>query len=201
VPERRSSFPRQRLLVLGLGNDLLSDDAAGLHVAARLRERLAGLEGVDFIESGEMGLSLLDLLTGYASVLLIDAVQTGEVPPGSLVEVDEEKLRTLPEMSPHFLGVGEVLELGRMIGLTMPTRLAVYAIEVCDARTVGTTLSEPVARGVERAAAALEPVVRAWAGARAEGIRVRNERKTRGRRRVAGRKRPIPAAGAVPRIA
>jgi hydrogenase maturation protease len=133
-----------RILVLGLGNDILTDDAVGLVVAQAVRERLADDEGIDAKWTTEMGLSLLDEITGYAGLILVDAVQTGKLPPGQYREVEVGDLSLLPSATPHFLGIGETLALGRLLNLPMPECVRIFAIEVEDMRTLGTQLSATV---------------------------------------------------------
>jgi hydrogenase maturation protease len=137
-----------RTLVLGLGNDILSDDAVGLHIAQQLRARLADRPNVDVIETCEMGLSLLDFMDGYRQVLIVDSVQTGKVPAGQMHEIEASELKTLPEMSPHFLGIGEVLSLGTALGLNVPQRVKILAIEVADPFTVSTTMTPAICQAV-----------------------------------------------------
>ncbi|HOS44477.1 MAG TPA: hypothetical protein PK794_12355, partial [Armatimonadota bacterium] len=67
--------PHPPILILGLGNDIISDDAAGLLVARMVREELAGV--ADVVESSLSGLALLELLLGYARVVIVDAEGTG----------------------------------------------------------------------------------------------------------------------------
>jgi hydrogenase maturation protease len=133
-----------KILVLGFGNDILTDDAIGLHVVREVRERLAGFEQVDVEETSEMGLALLDFIVGYKALVLVDAIQTGNAPPGHVHEVSEESLGALHRSSPHFLGVGETLALGRQLGLEMPSRIKVLAIEVADPFTMGTEMTPPL---------------------------------------------------------
>jgi hydrogenase maturation protease len=139
-----------KVLVLGLGNDILTDDAIGLVVAREVHQRLAPDEGIDARWTTEMGLSLLDEITGYAALVLVDAVQTGRVPAGYLHELVLDDLHVLPSVTPHFLGVGETLALGRLLSLAMPDRVCVFGIEVDDMRTLGTELTPPVATAVSR---------------------------------------------------
>ena len=137
----------RQALVLGLGNDLLSDDAIGLRLARVLRARLASLE-LDVVETTEMGLALLDHLTGYRQVWILDAVQTGRAPAGTLHAWDSGCLQALAGGSPHFLGVGETLALGRHLGLPMPGRIAVFAVEVSDPFTLDTRMSPALERAL-----------------------------------------------------
>jgi hydrogenase maturation protease len=131
----------KRVLLLGLGNDLLRDDAVGLHVAREVRRQLGALADVEVAESSEMGLALLDYIIGFREVVLVDAVQTGRAPPGSVQELGAEDLQSLSSVSPHFLGVGETLALGRLLGLAVPQRVHILAVEVEDALTMGTELT------------------------------------------------------------
>jgi len=54
--------------------------------------------------------------------------------------------------TPHFVGVGDALALGGLLGLRMPREVAVFAIEVADPFTLGTSLTPGVAGAVEPAA-------------------------------------------------
>ncbi len=130
-----------KILLLGLGNDILTDDAIGLTVVRQLQPRYAGSPAVEVRETAEMGLALLDFIVGFQEVLIVDSIQTGEVPPGTLRELDADRLKTLTGRTPHFLGVGETLALGRRLGLEMPQRVRIFAIEVQDPLTLGTTLT------------------------------------------------------------
>lgn len=133
-----------QVLVLGLGNDILTDDAVGLHIVRDLRQRLPAGIPVRALEVEEMGLSLLDYIVGCDELLLVDAIQTGAAAPGTLHELDGSSLLTRRGGSPHFLGVGETLELGRLLGLAMPARVRIFAVEVADAITLGTALTPRV---------------------------------------------------------
>src|SRR5512133_676058 len=114
----------RKTLVLGLGNDVLTDDAIGLKISASLAEDLgtAG-SGIEVKQSTEMGLALLDLVTGYDRLVIVDSTVTGKAPPGHLHVLQGTELEAIPTLSPHFLGVGEMLDLGRRLGLHMPSEL------------------------------------------------------------------------------
>ncbi len=134
-----------RVLVLGLGNDILTDDAVGLVVAREVGCRVGADEAIEARWTTEMGLALLDEITGCDVLVLVDAVQTGRKPAGSLHELVVDDLHVLPSVTPHFLGIGETLALGRMLELPMPGRVRVFGIEVGDMQTLGTQLTAAVA--------------------------------------------------------
>ena len=132
---------KKKLLLLGLGNDILTDDAIGLHVVQELQRELSGHPAIDVRETTEMGLALLDFITGYSAVVIVDSIQTGKAAPGSVHELDVGALQQLTGRTPHFVGVSETLALGRQLGLAMPEQVKIFAIEVEDPFTLGTTLS------------------------------------------------------------
>ena len=133
--------PSPHLLLLGLGNDILTDDAIGLHVVHELQRDLAGHPAIEIRETTEMGLALLDFITGYRVVVIVDSIQTGKAPPGFLHELDSAALNQLTGRTPHFVGVSETLALGKHLGLAMPEQVRIFAIEVEDPFTLGTTLT------------------------------------------------------------
>ena len=141
-----SSSPAQNkgiapVLVLGLGNDILCDDAIGLLILRELRTRFAQDKRFAFEETSEMGLALLDFIVGYSRLVLIDAVQIRQHPPGYLYELDAQDLKSLPAFSPHFLGIGEMLGLGGILGMSMPREVTIFAVEVSDPLTVTTRMT------------------------------------------------------------
>jgi hydrogenase maturation protease len=147
------------ILVLGLGNDILTDDAIGLRVVRALREHLDPDGPVQALEVEEMGLSLLDYIVGCQDLVLVDAIQTGEAAPGTLHELDGNILQTRRGGSPHFLGVGETLALGRLLGLAVPERVRIFAIEVADPYTLGTELTPALAAALPGVLAKVQAAV------------------------------------------
>ncbi len=141
---------KDRTLVLGLGNDLLGDDGVGLTVA-RVVESRHQQRDVDVVESGEAGLALLEIIDGYRRVVIVDAIQTGQVEAGTVMIYGPEDFRRVVAPSAHYSGLPEVLELGARIGCDMPRDLKVVAIEIADPLHFSTELTEKVAHAIEEA--------------------------------------------------
>lgn len=131
----------KKTLVLGVGSSILTDDAVGLVVTERLRERFGGRDDVDFGLNEEAGFSLLDESLGYGRLVIIDSILTvGE--PGAVHRLDLSDLgRTIHSNSPHGLNLATVLELGRTQGMDVPADVIIYAIEVVDTLTFGERLT------------------------------------------------------------
>src|SRR5690348_18485873 len=79
----------RRILIAGIGNIFLGDDAFGVEVAQRLARRPLP-EGVRVVDFGIRGLDLAyALLDGYEAVILVDAAPRGG-PPGTLYVLEPE---------------------------------------------------------------------------------------------------------------
>lgn len=131
-----------RTLVIGLGNDLLADDAVGIAAARLLTTRLAGR--ADVVATSAAGIALLDTMIGYDRVIVIDAVVTGRHPLGSILEIETDALRPTASPSPHYVGLPELVELARQLELPFPSRARIFAVEVGDLHTIGGRMSEAV---------------------------------------------------------
>ncbi len=120
--------------VLCLGNPLLADDAVGLVVAEQLRRARTN---IDVCESSTSGFDLLDCTLGTRRLLVVDTVQSGAVPPGTVTIFREGAVRTASGGSPHFVGLFEALKLGRALGLDVPEEVVIIAVEPADCLTIG----------------------------------------------------------------
>lgn len=123
-----------RTLVLGLGNDLLADDAAGVLAARCLRETLDGV--ADVIESAESGVPLLEHVIDYDRLVIVDSICTGQYPPGTILKIAPSELKPIHTPSPHHAGLAELMVLAREMNLKFPHDIAIFAIEVKDPYTI-----------------------------------------------------------------
>lgn len=147
-------------LVLGLGNELLGDDGIGVLAARRMAEELGGRAEV--VESGLSGVALLDILTGHRKAIIIDAIQTARVPPGTIVELDPGELRAILNPSPHYTGLPEMMTLARELNLEFPDEIRILAVEGQDIHTLGAPLSRPVAEALDKLAQMVETYLKQW---------------------------------------
>jgi len=141
-------------LVLGLGNDLVADDGFGPVVARECRCHLGDRGDVAVEEGSVAGLRLLDLLSGYRRVLILDVVQTGRVPPGTLLEWPlPQSARAWTLGGSHQCDLLTTLALGRSLGFALPEEVALLVAEAADLQTVREELTPEVAAAVPRARA------------------------------------------------
>jgi hydrogenase maturation protease len=146
-----------RARVLCLGNDLLADDAFGFLAAEYLRERLP--PAVDVVFSTDAGFALLDFLEDTRLLVVVDVVQTGKTPPGTVSVFRVEDLRGVPGNSPHYVGLFESLDLGRAIGMPVPEEVAIVVVEAADCLTIGGAMHPDVRAAVPEVAARVAAIV------------------------------------------
>ncbi len=152
------------ILVLGLGNDILGDDAVGLLAARRLRA--SPVQGVDVVETGEAGLALLDLLEGYDRALLLDSIVAGDHPPGAILEFTSADFAKIVGPSPHYAGLPEVIRLAHALGIAFPGEIRVLACAVADPYQLRDGLSGPVQAAVAGMVERASRIVEGWRSTR-----------------------------------
>jgi hydrogenase maturation protease len=136
-----------KTLVLGLGNPILSDDGVGPRIAEELEGKLDG--NVTVAEASLAGLNLLDLLAGYDRAIIIDSIKTCEGEPGRIYRLDIEDFKdTCHAASTHDVNLATALEFGRRLGMALPRRIDILAIEVVDTTCFGEELTPEVAEAV-----------------------------------------------------
>ncbi len=118
------------VVIIGVGNALRGDDAAGLEVARRLRPR-ALAAGILVREQEGEALGLLEQWDGAAAALLVDAIRSA-APAGTVQRMDLSA-QVLParlrgSTSTHAVGMGEAIERARALG-RLPAHVIVYGIE------------------------------------------------------------------------
>jgi hydrogenase maturation protease len=139
-----------KVLVLGVGNPILSDDGVGIHVARELMKRK--LPGVDVEELAASGLELLDVVRGYDKVIIIDAIQTKQGKPGKLHILEEKDFeKSIHGSSPHGINIATALAIGRkLVPMEMPKEVVFFAIEAEDLVNVTEQLTPKVEEALPR---------------------------------------------------
>jgi hydrogenase maturation protease len=141
--------------IIGLGNSILTDDGVGIYTVREISRRLSDagfVEAVDIVESEVAGFALMELMTGWKRVILVDSIQFDDVEPGTVVRIQPEDLRTsLRIRSVHEIDLPTALAFGRKLGFPMPETITIIGIQAEDALTLGETLTESAKRGMMKA--------------------------------------------------
>ena len=138
--------------VIGVGNPLAGDDAVGTHIVHKLMDY--PMPGVDLIDAGPAGLSLLELLEGTEKAIIIDAV-CGKGQQGAVLRFAiPNDLKPMANLawesampSTHLMGLGEAITLGFELGM-LPPHLVIFGVELGQTKR-GASFSVNVSRAVE----------------------------------------------------
>lgn len=124
------------ILVLGLGNLVMTDDALGSRTAEELQKRYRFPEQVTVLDGGTLGLDLLPRLEGIDKLLVIDALQMG-ASAGEVFRLEGEEVPRAfaNKLSVHQMGLQDLLAVAELLG-HLPAQLVVWgaqaeSIEMC----------------------------------------------------------------------
>lgn len=158
-----------RLIVLGIGNTLMSDDGVGCHVVRNLQEAqaCAPLSGknVEILDGGTMGYLLIDRVSDADGLIIIDAANLDAV-AGTVRVIDdagiERYLEDNSSSSVHEVGLIDLLQM-MSLNDSQPRLRALVGIqpEMID---WGTEMSPQVAAGVPLASQAVKNILFDWMG-------------------------------------
>jgi hydrogenase maturation protease len=163
-----------RILVAGVGNVFLRDDAFGVEVARLLAERPQP-PGVQVKDYGIRGVHLVyELLDGYDLFVLVDAAPRGEVPGTvTVLEVEAPGPQAQPVIDAHSLTPDAIFGLLSSLG-GHPGRSLVVACEPADVEP-GMGLTDEVQAALPHAVRAVEEIL---AEARPAGEQHSGEQRT-----------------------
>ena len=166
----------KKTLIIGLGNPILGDDGVGWKVAETVKERLntetyfrlpvrpTGSKAIHYLSSVEVdclslgGLSLMERLLGYERAIIVDSMETGQDPVGS---VRTFSLASLSDplaghsSSAHDTSLITALKTAESLGADIPKRVDIVAVEARNVYDFSEELSPPVAAAVPEAVQAV----------------------------------------------
>ena len=117
------------ILVLGIGNITMSDDAVGVRVVRRLRREYLFTPDLAIVEGGLSGLALLPLLEETERLLVVDAVDNGAA-PGTLIRLlgDNLPIQFQHKFSSSQSGVPDLLAAAELLGF-LPRETVVWGVQ------------------------------------------------------------------------
>ena len=153
-----------RILVLGLGNALMADDALGVRAVEELRSRYRFPEGVRVVDGGTLGLDLLPRLEGVDRLLIIDALEMG-AEPGTVFRLSGEEVPRAfaDKLSVHQVGVQDLLAVAELQG-HLPEELVVWGAQPASVE-LGLELSQPVRKALAEVVSGVTGELADWGAA------------------------------------
>lgn len=132
-------------LVLGIGNLLMGDEGVGVH-ALRAFAREAWPENVTLLDGGTGGFHLLEYLSSYPRIVMIDATIDG-APAGTVSVLRPRYASDFPRaLTAHDIGLRDLIESAALLGPLPDITLVTVSIE--EIRSMVTDLTAPVAAAI-----------------------------------------------------
>ena len=150
-------------LVLGIGNNLLTDEGVGIHVVRYLEAHHSGEPGLTYLDGGTLSFTLAEPIAAHDNLIVVDAARFGE-PAGTvrcLEGRDMDRYLTGNRQSVHEVGLTDLLDIARLSD-TLPALRALVGIEPASLDW-GENPSPAVAHAIAAAAALVLATARRWA--------------------------------------
>ncbi len=120
-----------KILVLGIGNSLLTDEGVGVAAMQRLESRLGAREDMEFVDGGTLSFTLAVPISECDALLVIDAAELGAA-PGTVRSFEGEAMdRFLGEnrkSSVHEVGLMDLRAISLLTGF-WPQQRALIGIQ------------------------------------------------------------------------
>lgn len=151
------------ILILGLGNTLLSDEAVGVRIVEQLRNHPQSTHyHLKLLDGGTMGLTLLVDMEDADAMIILDAGQLG-MEPGCLQVFEGEQMDLFLRSrgrNPHDIGLDDLMD-GLRLRQAVPEKRALVCIQP-KTIAVGESLSIEVEKAIPQAVEAVIEILDRW---------------------------------------
>jgi hydrogenase maturation protease len=131
----------EKILVLGIGNEILKDDGIGPRLIKDLKKEHYSLP-ICFQNSSLGGLEILEMVRDYNTVIIIDAIKTVNGTPGDVYYFNPEDFHETMHLSNlHDVNFITAIELAKKIKLSIPETIHIIAVEIMEDMEFGHQLS------------------------------------------------------------
>ena len=119
-----------RAVVLGIGNTILTDEAAGVRAVEALERAYKMPANVQVIDGGTSGMEMIEDLSNLDFLIVIDVVKTGAA-AGTVVKIEGDQIPVFfrRKLSPHQIALPDVLACLELLD-TMPKEIIVLGVEL-----------------------------------------------------------------------
>jgi hydrogenase maturation protease len=121
-----------KILILGMGNDILTDDGIGIKITKVLEKEFSYPNIIyDTLSLG--GLEIIEYIKDFTTVIIIDAIKTMNGIPGTVYQfVPEDFKETLHLSNIHDISFLTSLQLAKDLEIETPKNVHIIAIEILE---------------------------------------------------------------------
>ncbi|MGE5478759.1 MAG: HyaD/HybD family hydrogenase maturation endopeptidase [Bacteroidales bacterium] len=119
-----------RVVVLGVGNILMSDEGVGVHAVEALANQYAIPDEVEIIDGGTSGMDCLDRIAEADLLLIADCMRSKDKAPGTITRLADDEINAWfnTRISPHQVGLSDVLAACSFHGIS-PKKVVLVGVQ------------------------------------------------------------------------
>ena len=138
----------EHVMIMGVGNILLSDEGFGIRVVETLQERYDFPENVSVIDGGVLGINLMGVISGADQLIVVDVIRN-KGNPGDLYRIDGKDIpdRIRAKNSLHQIDFLESLTLCQALDKVPET--VIVGVEPLDIETLAVELTPTTASRID----------------------------------------------------
>lgn len=150
--------------MLGVGNTLLTDEGAGVHVIRYLSDKHPPAPGVLYLDGGTLSFTLAVPIEEADNLVVVDAAQLNAAPGTvkTLVGAELDGYLRSPRRSVHEVGLSDLMDMARLTD-RLPANRALVGIQPSQIDW-GDGPSLAVSRAIPQAALAVLELMKGWSG-------------------------------------
>lgn len=132
---------KKNILILGIGNEILSDDGIGIRLVRDLAS-ISEWKDAEFLTCSCGGLEVIEYIKEYKKVIIIDSIKTGKGKPGEIFHFMPSDFRETCNLSNlHDVNFITALGIGENLGVNIPADIHIIAVEIIENRKFSEKLS------------------------------------------------------------
>ncbi len=121
---------KNKILILGLGNEVLGDEGLGLKIVDDLKHSYTS-PGLEYAKATNGGLEILEYIRDFKALIIIDTITSESGYPGEIYYFTTENFKeTLHLSSNHDTSFLTTIKTGQTLGYNIPGRIDIIAINI-----------------------------------------------------------------------
>ena len=152
----------ESVLILGIGNTLLSDEGIGVHVVERLRSELRGIPNLEILDGGTLSFTLAEPIARADGLVVVDAARM-QSPPGTVrlfENAEMDRYLVGNRQSVHEVSLTDLLDIARL-SERLPEQRCLVGIEPKSLEW-GDTPSQELLPAIDSAVQKIQLVLARW---------------------------------------